>query len=268
MKTLRQDFGGWSEFLAAVTRPMAAEVVGHGSSESNRKQFTWTDTYGEALRLAETGWAEGLRQIEPRTRAIEALNRHEGTLDSRYAEAGDEVDVGLYLADEPEAMIEYVLTARRHPVVRLKVSITASAVVPAEKIYHRGAAVVAAIDALEAEGVRCEVVAVNAINGDRCQFHVTIPVKRADEPLDRDRLAFALCHPSMLRRLCFRLHETESLADWRAKGASGYGHPADPAPEEGAVVVGCMRGSGAFGTLEAAAAESARLYESGMAMAG
>ncbi len=37
--------------------------------------------------------------------------------------------------------------------------------------------------------------------------HIFITVKQPDEPLDLDRISFAVAHPSMLRRVCFRIME-------------------------------------------------------------
>src|SRR5262249_20209749 len=120
--------------------------------------------------------------------------------------------------------------------------------VDAECIYNRGAAILAAIDPLESAGVRVEVDLDETIEARRGKvFRRTIPLKAADDPVDRDKLAFAICHPSTLRRLIFRLHEQQGRKRWEEMGAGTYGHPRDPDVGD-AIVIPCMKGNGGFRT--------------------
>lgn len=245
-------FGSWGEFMAQVRQPQSRDVAGHSETEgeSNRR-WTWTENYDEALHLAVAGWAEGFKRV---TVKAEAIARATGklTMDPRLAEAGDEVDVGMFLSGDPECMIEYPLEARRAPVVKIVVSVSFSSGVEAESIYNRGAAVVAAIDALEGDGVRVEVELDHSVGASGFTVRRRVVVKRGEEPLDRDKLAFALCHPSTLRRLFFRLYEQRGEDYWRKCGGMTYGAPVDPLEDEGAITVPSLTGRG-FESMEEAA---------------
>ncbi|MHC1764598.1 MAG: hypothetical protein AB9869_09855 [Verrucomicrobiia bacterium] len=263
MKTETRSFTGWADFIDLVRRPPSPDVDAH--STHDRQEWTWTKDYDEALRLAMTGWAEGFRQVTVRA---DAIARAQAGLEmtSHYAEAGDEVDVGLYLTGEPECMIEFPLEPKRKPVVRFVVSAAFSARVDAEAIYNRGAAVLAAIDVLESAGVRVELDLDESIEADRREFRRTIPLKAADDPVDRDKLAFAICHPSTLRRLIFRLHEQEGIKRWREMGGGSYGRPRNPKVTD-AVVIPCMRGNDGFASQEEATAFANALIQQAMASA-
>lgn len=260
MKTETRQFTGWADFIDVVRRPASSDVDPH--SEHDRPEWTWTSNYDEALRLAMTGWAEGFKQVTVRA---DAIARAQAGLEmtSHYAEAGDEVDVGLFLANEPECMIEFPLEPKRKPVVKFVVSASFSARVGAEAIYNRGAAVLAAIDILESAGIRVEVDLDESIEASGKEFRRTIPLKAADDPVDRDKLAFAICHPSTLRRLIFRLHEQEGLKRWREMGGGSYGHPRNPQVRD-AVVIPCMRGNDGFQTQEEATAFANSLIQQAM----
>jgi hypothetical protein len=77
-----------------------------------------------------------------------------------------------------------------------------------QDIINRGAAVVALIDKIQSEGQRVELIAFCHIAGRRNdRLIMAVTVKRPEEPIDMDRVAFALAHPSMLRRAFFRVVE-------------------------------------------------------------
>jgi len=93
-------------------------------------------------------------------------------------------------------------------IVRIVANVAASGSVSAESLFVRGAVVFATIDILESLGHRVELTVARgtkAPNGS--VFQVFVLVKSADQPLDADRLAFCLCHPSFLRRLTWSVSE-------------------------------------------------------------
>jgi hypothetical protein len=262
----RRVFTGWQHFVDTVRRPMSPDVDGHSTLE---RDYDWAlgASYADALRMACTGWAEGFKAVSLKADAL--CQAHGGLeLSPRFAEAGDEVDVGMFLSDEPECMVEYPLEPKRKPVVKIVVSASFSAGIGAEEIYNRGAAVLAAIDLLEGSGVRVEVDLDMGTETGRNQFRRTIPLKAADEALDRDKLAFAICHPATLRRLMFRLHEQSGQEGFERMGGTTYGHPLQPEAQDGAIVVPAltMANQGDFRTLEMARVFAQELLDSASAI--
>ena len=252
MTTKHEHLAGWADFIAEAGRP---DATGCGNSDAHgkrRTEWTWTASLREAMSLAEAGWPDGFKELSVRADGIVHRLAGNGDLLAIQAEAGDEVDVGLFLAEDPESMIEYQLTARRRPVVKFIVSGTFSSGVSPETIYNRGAAIVAAIDQIEATGIRCEVDLSFDMSGDRRTYRTRVALKHADDAVDRDKLAFAICHPSTLRRLYFRLAERFGKEDWERRGGDSYGHPTDPEGEEGAIVIPALRHGSEFDSMDAA----------------
>lgn len=268
-RNLHQDeiFNGWSGFVAEASRPC---VVPHGgydapvSDDRSPSTTRWarSASLDEALRLAKSGWPEGLRKVR---KVKDDLDRSIGELvgiEASYQVAGDEVDVGVTLSGEPENMIEYALVNVDKPVVRFVVGLAASASVKPEEYYNRGAAVCAVIDHLESEGIRCEVVLkIDVISGYAItnNFHEVVELKRASEPLDIDKLAFALAHPSTLRRLYFRIAESRSVEEYKARGGGSYGSVGDTTAEKDEILVpGMFYGDGVDWSTAEGAAEGAK----------
>jgi len=80
-------------------------------------------------------------------------------------------------------------------------------------VTHRGERILRLIDALEAGGVRTQIV---GMGSHQC-VHVEVVLKRHDEPLTITDLA-VVSHPEFLRRIIFRVNEYSKTWDY------GYGH--------------------------------------------
>ena len=176
-----------------------------------------TNTFEQAVALARRGWPEGAAAaLELRAEVESAVRDLINARSTSYTfdVAGEFVDVGRFLSGEPECFgsesQDYGNTVR--PVVKIVANLAASGSVSTKSLYVRGAAIVAAIDILESLGRRVEVWiahgSTKSRRGGQSNVHEThVLVKKADQPLDVDRLAFAVAHPSTLRRLCFSIME-------------------------------------------------------------
>lgn len=176
-----------------------------------------TNTFEQAVALAQRGWPEGAAAaLELRAEVESAVRDLINARSTSYTfdVAGEFVDVGRFLSGEPECFgsesQDYGNTVR--PVVKIVANLAASGSVSTKSLYVRGAAIVAAIDILESLGRRVEVWiahgSTKSRRGGQSNVHEThVLVKKADQPLDVDRLAFAVAHPSTLRRLCFSIME-------------------------------------------------------------
>lgn len=102
--------------------------------------------------------------------------------------------------------------------------------VSVERIVRRGAAVLAAIEGLRAEGYSLGLTMMQASKGRAVNtvFEYHIPVVRPGDFLDMDTAAFCVAHPSFLRRLIVALNEHEPADLRRAMRfyrGGGYGQP-------------------------------------------
>jgi hypothetical protein len=230
--------------------------------------------YAEALRLAREGWPEGLKKIEPIVRRVDDLIAH-AIPEPRpvYDIVGDAPDVGAYLAGIPEHMLQMETQEGAARIVRVLVNVSVSAHVPTRTIEARGAMACALVDALERAGYRVELHVGDRsdcnVDGKHYVYHARAVLKRADEPLSLDRIAFPLMHPAFARRLMFRAFEL--IRDREMRDAfmdAGYGRPAPIVGNAGDIIVGELYG-GAEWTPERLADEVARyLAEVGVHMDG
>lgn len=200
------------------------------------KRWSATKSWREAANLARDGWHEGVKRIGDLSRDLgedigEILPETSYYMDV----SGFEPDVGAYLAGEPEHMIDYTTTpgAGRH--IHIVVNLSAAARHSAETLMFRGLLAAGVVDAFEQMGhqVTLDAVMFTQQGGTYDRFTMVSHVKRAGEPLDLERTAFALAHPAMLRRLAFAIMESIPDSNVRRGLDVGfsYGTPKDD-PDE------------------------------------
>ena len=208
------------------------------SVDGDFERFSETENYRQAVRLAEYGWSSGA------ARAARLMDRIEAAAvqAAAVAPAGRAIVTGpvghapvvpAYIAGRPDDMLRWTGTAER-PVVRVAVNNSHVCTAKAENIIRRGAAVAALIQALQARGYAVAVDAVFTVtsepSGRGSRSYMTVALHRPEHPLDVDRLAFALAHPAMLRRLVFSWMECqpkEYRRTFHVVDTGGYGYPAE-----------------------------------------
>jgi hypothetical protein len=225
----------------AETRPRPV----FDSSRTNSESFCGTRNFEEACQLARFGWTKGTAMAETVRASIQ--HQLEAQITTRqtfeWDVAGSDVDMGRYIDGEPENMLTFAEeVADGNKFVRITVTLSASAGVSKDEMTRKGVAVLALVDALENHGTRCEVDVVAAfslMSGKAPIYTASIRIKNAQDSVEPDRLAFALAHPSMFRRIAFSLMEGLPKEYLHALGCC-YGRPADAKPSEG-IYVGPMQ---------------------------
>lgn len=195
-----------------------------------------TGSLREAVELGHKGYEEIRPEVERMFTELESqlAERLETAFQTKFDYAGSVVDVGRFLSGEPECMIDFVPepSARMGRVVRIVVNGSCSAYVDPERIIRRGVVVCALIDAVHKLGMGVEAYIEYAINdtgiNDRNGkvYSSVIKLHDSQQMLDINNLMFALCHPSMFRRVGFSMLER---SDWeRAQYCvkHSYGYPA------------------------------------------
>lgn len=203
-------FDNWTDL---VKRAEFGQCVSRQqSSHQYSGDFSWDYGVGfaGALRLAKNGWPEGLAKVKQLSDVF-----YGGTLSLVKSQAmvndvqGHSVDIPAYIAGEPECMLEWEDEEWNYGAVKIVINAVTSAGISASRIFAKGAAVCALVDALEMTGKRCEVVLCMSVNSryDGGYFEYRCVVKHLEDPLQIDQLAFAIAHPASFRRLGFRLYE-------------------------------------------------------------
>lgn len=218
---------------------------------SNKSGDSWsgkTKSLAEAVALGHQGYDEIRPEVERMFTELESqlAERLESAFQTRFDYAGSVVDVGRYLGGEPECMIDFVPepSARMGRVVRVIVNGSASAMIQPDRIIRRGVVVCALIDAIHKLGMGVEVYAEfptndTMINDRHGAVHTSlVKVHDSQQMLDINNLMFALCHPSMLRRIQFSLLEQTKWGrrDYILKNSYGYPSALECAERVGADV--------------------------------
>ena len=202
------------------------------SSKTGDSHFTGTKSLTDAVNLAVDGWHEVRPEVQKMFNQLESqlsLAMDE-QFSIRYDYSGDSVDMGRYMSNDPECMMDYVTEpqARMGRVVRILVAGIASAYVSAEQIQARGVAVCALIDVLHKMGVGIELWTEQCYmhpSDDKRRYSHLVKLHDSSDMMDIDDIMFAIAHPSMLRRLGFAGVEQMEWANEYTR--SGYGRVRD-----------------------------------------
>jgi hypothetical protein len=209
-------------------------------SSRNNSNLQWSGgvTWEQAKQMAINGWQGGMKEIEKyRAKIVPIITEKVLRPKQIYSVAGYNVDVGSFMANEPECFLAREYEERNYPgkIYKIVVSISFSAAISPETIIQRGAMICALIDAIEFAGHRAEVICNDAStvrdSRDYRQgkykeygwFEVSVNIKKSSKSLDMSDLAFCLAHPAMLRRIMFSVAEIEGWSDF----AHDYGCPAE-----------------------------------------
>ncbi|SHY53861.1 DUF7192 family protein [Mycobacteroides abscessus] len=177
---------------------------------SNRERdfFGGARDLDHALDMAR----EGLQRegIEALSIAAGQLKDLEGQLNyqafsSEWHVSGTDVDVALYLAGEPECMIDYRVEDMQRPerVVSLVIGTAVPWMVSQKAIKLRGQKVVALIEAIEATGATTEIWAdrsINATSGPKTA-RTSVRIKAPGDFYDSGSVMFAFTHAAYNRVL-------------------------------------------------------------------
>lgn len=220
-KNITQHFDSPSEFVASVDKNWntdkrrAFQRDSECSSVTSPKDEFYNGTYKSAMKLLATGWETGAKRVaELRASLEESVQKivSEKAAEISYDVEGEWFDAGRIASGDPDCCGSFDVQGDMagQKIIRIVANISVSAAVSHETMFARGAACIAAVDILESLGHRVELVAGEA---GRCgkknrKIFNYVTIKRADQPVDLDRLAFILCNPVWFRRVCFRWQET------------------------------------------------------------
>jgi hypothetical protein len=193
-------------------------------------------TMREALDMARDGWTAGAERVAPLLDRVKT-DRPTARRITRYDVAGAYAVVPRYLAGNPLAMRRHeTAPTNKTPIITLISSASSPAYV-GTKVFEAVACAAAAVtDRLEDAGFRVEIIAgrressssngtVNADgtnNTKGFRSEVFFRAKAADETPNLPRLAFALAHPALFRRVLFLTTEMHPDYDESMQGVQGY----------------------------------------------
>lgn len=193
------------ESLAQHVSTLSPEKAWGDSShwKNGNEKFSGVKSMNAAIKLCRDGWPDGANRAARLRDKIAAAHPIQRKLAS-WGVAGAYPSVARALAGNPLAMRQFDnRESRRRPVLTLVSDFACNAGVGGNAITNRAAVVAAIVDSVEASGFACHVVAFEASRGGDCVQLCAATVKESDQSADIGRLAFALGHAAMFRRLCW-----------------------------------------------------------------
>jgi hypothetical protein len=238
-----QDFGAtsfdsWGEYVSAAERPEVERLGRSSRDQDYAGGFMGTATFEDAVKLARDGWPDGAERLAELTARLEGkLGNVSAVKRIGYSMVGPGVlDLGRYMMGHPEPYMvwsesEELTDIQPDRIIKLLVCCGANANLADNQIWWRGAAAIAIADLIESSGARCEIELGRASVSHGGSRHIRrVLVKRAQDYVAPEILAFALAHPSSHRRIDWGVRETlptELRLAMASTPAGGYAKSVD-----------------------------------------
>jgi hypothetical protein len=220
-ETCHTYFNQWSEFVHEAKK----EGSDPQRRASSRIEGSWygTDSFGQAMYIAEHGWVEGAKLIKDRMAVMTADLPVKTTVkELAYSQAGPGMlNMGRYIMGHPQPYQVWRETEHMTPtsgkgVVKVVFNGTVSSNVSQDIIRDKGVLTCSILDTLEHLGYRTELTVVFSLAEARRKRNrlsvsntLEVVVKNASDWMDMDKIAFACAHPSSLRRIAFSVWEQQ-----------------------------------------------------------
>lgn len=182
-------------------------------TDASTKEFTNTGNLKEAMDMLENGWYEEAKKIEARFKKLDAkpLNG----LQRKFVQdvVGFQPIVPNYMMGLPNSMVNSKMVVRKQKVVTLNMSMTYSGAVKADVIESCCLTALRVVKAIEDSGCRVNLNVYYAgwnpdyATGTTMYNLIKLKVKGANERLNISKVCFPMVHPSMLRRIFFKVIE-------------------------------------------------------------
>ena len=198
-------------------------------SEKTEDRGTWYQTYDldEAMTLLRNGWTDKSKELEKKLdiqlnkEAAPAIRQK-----SVYDVVGGNASVPRYLQGVPTNMIRQVRKPVKEKVVTVNYNISYNFTITGDQIIQKAVDCLSYVKALEDKGTRVNLkvylVSREPYGGSKT-FAYEVTVKKSSERLSISKLAFTLCHPSMLRRIMVSCIERDP--EVTSEFVDGYGKP-------------------------------------------
>jgi len=197
------------------------------TSEFSKESFAGTTNLPEAINLLRYGWDDGTNQLNEKLK-VNIQTQNKKSLRSEYNIAGGNACVARYLQGVPQNMINQRLIEKKNKIITLSKCISWKGSVSAKEILEESTKLIQLILNLESQGYRvnCNIIDVTCLESYPIDSVVTkIKIKNSSERLNIHRMSFALIHPSMLRRIIFKLIENDEHIYNKQRYSIGYGMP-------------------------------------------
>lgn len=221
-----RKFGGWKsgtvyerkfrsyrDFIDFINRGRPSGVK---TQSTANKGMHYHNSWEEAMENVKSGWQEGREKVQEIIDSIDidGVDMHGQRIEHSHDVMGQRMAMGRYMAGDPECFVTRNRvedqTKSGSDSVQIKCNTSASGSISTEEFLRRGAACAALTEILEWVGIAVELVATKTTSlTDHKAVSYSVPIKRPEEPLNPDTLAFQLGNPDMLRRFFWGAEERD-----------------------------------------------------------
>lgn len=221
-------WNSYEEFVDKVgnnANPLSSDNV-----SGSREWDLSVGSLSKAVGLAHGGWADARPDVD------KVLSSLTDRLDHKYGDryntvmdvTGGFVDVGTYMSGVPECMVQFVqepdVSVGR--VVRIMNSSGFLSGVDGTAVLRRGVAIIALVEVLHKMGFGVELWNDSSIDGKKddgySSYATVVKLHDSAEPMDINKIIFAVAHPAYHRRLVFSAREMSTKHKGMGAG-NGYG---------------------------------------------
>jgi hypothetical protein len=223
MTHIVRNFPSWAAFVASASDTALRTWDSDRCASQTVGDEKWygTKDFAAAVELARVGWPYGRSKLK---QAVVATKPATGRISRiAYDVAGERMHVGRAMAGDPMCMMRKKPSLKsRKKIIRVDMGFMCSASVTADELLNRGAALLSMTDTLENNGYGVELRLVAKVkSGSDMSLTMRAPYKDAGEAFDLTRAAFAMLHPSVLRRFGFAIYEQHKELQGPMSGSYG-----------------------------------------------
>lgn len=226
------EYHSLTEFLSDITsRPNNTFFKDRHSSEtyestSTRDKWYNTEDFQQASYLLTHGWDSAAKKMATKVKLTNATSTAVRSSKPAYGVVGSQASVPRYLQGIPTNMVSRQMTYAKQKVVTITKGISYNSRWKPDDILAECIKALQIIQSMENGGQRVRLNVIWCVTAGNGKAHTIckVCVKQPDERLNLSKMAFALAHPSMLRRIFFKWMETDDFT--KHDMGYAYGYPA------------------------------------------
>lgn len=219
------EFDSLHDFKSYITITPINDAFKNEKLSSNKEdvRFSKTKSFEEAMNLFTDGWTSMSTEINNKLSVGHGAMVNERTMQRVLSVQGFQPVVPLYLSGVPQNMVSTRFKPMKKKVVTIDKDVCYSAGISSDDIVKESVKALAIVKKLESQNYRVNLNIVFCPEQYDNRFCFKIKIKSSNERLNIGKMSFPLVHPSMLRRLLFRLEEVHPTITRDFVG--GYGRP-------------------------------------------
>lgn len=226
------EYNSIGEFVADINSLPDNKFFANRSKDSQARETSdhWykTKDYSEAMDLLTHGWNEASEKITKKVKLNNTVGTPVRSSKPSYGVVGSQASVPRYLQGIPTNMVFRKSIYSKQKVITITKGISYSCECSSQFIINESIKALQLIQALENKGQRVRLNVVLSVSNHSRSSHsiCKVCIKQPDERINISKMAFALAHPSMLRRFFFKWIEVDPFTTFDL--GYGYGYPATP----------------------------------------